>query len=50
MVADYTTGEPQILEPDKCKEWKWFNINNLPASMCSFNRCAFDEGFDPRKI
>lgn len=49
FIADYVEGEPQILEPDKCLEWKWFNLNELPSPMCSFNKAAFDAGFDPRQ-
>lgn len=48
MVADYVAGEPKLLEPDKCLEWKWFNFDDLPSPMCTFNRAAFDVGFDPR--
>ncbi|MCB1180269.1 MAG: NUDIX domain-containing protein [Leptospiraceae bacterium] len=29
-TAESKTGEPQILEPHKCKEWKWFLPNDLP--------------------
>jgi len=50
MVADYIDGEPQLLEPNKCTEWKWFNINDLPSPMCSFNQSPFDQGFDPRIV
>ena len=24
MIADYKSGELQILEPDKCEKWEWF--------------------------
>lgn len=30
MIAQYTQGEPQLLEPDKCEGWYWCDINNLP--------------------
>lgn len=26
-------GEPQIMEPDKCEKWEWFDINNLPDNL-----------------
>jgi mutator protein MutT len=26
-------GEPQNMEPEKCSEIKWFDINNLPENM-----------------
>jgi 8-oxo-dGTP diphosphatase len=33
MVADYFSGEVKIMEPNKCREWKWFNWNNLPQPL-----------------
>jgi 8-oxo-dGTP diphosphatase len=33
VKAVYNGGEPAVLEPAKCKEWAWFDINNLPDSM-----------------
>ena len=26
-------GEPEITEPDKCKEWKFFGIDDLPPNI-----------------
>jgi 8-oxo-dGTP diphosphatase len=33
VKALYQGGEPQIMEPDKCLEWKWFDLENLPEKM-----------------
>jgi 8-oxo-dGTP diphosphatase len=30
VLADYVSGNPQILEPDKFGGWDWFDWNNLP--------------------
>ncbi len=30
VKAVYNGGEPKAMEPDKCEEWKWFDLNNLP--------------------
>ncbi len=30
MVAEYDSGELKIMEPNKCKEWRWVEWNNLP--------------------
>lgn len=28
--ARLSEGEPKVMEPTKCREWKWFNPENLP--------------------
>lgn len=38
LIADWQSGEPQILEPDSCEEWGWFDLNNIPTPL--FNTCA----------
>ncbi len=31
--AKYKGGEPKVMEPNKCKEWKWFDLDDLPEKM-----------------
>ena len=33
VIADYTTGTAQIMEPDKCSVWEWFTWDNLPEPL-----------------
>lgn len=33
VKAKYKGGEPQLLEPEKCLEWRWFDLDNLPEKM-----------------
>ncbi|MBN1779226.1 MAG: NUDIX domain-containing protein [Candidatus Buchananbacteria bacterium] len=33
LVADWKSGEPQILEPEKCEGWGWYDIDNLPEPL-----------------
>lgn len=33
FTADWESGEPQVLEPDKCVDWSWHDINDLPHPM-----------------
>ncbi|MDD5182495.1 MAG: NUDIX domain-containing protein [Candidatus Nanoarchaeia archaeon] len=33
VLAEITKGVPKIMEPDKCEEIKWFDINKLPKNM-----------------
>ena len=30
LAADWSQGEPKILEPNKCENWDWYDLNNLP--------------------
>ena len=30
FVAKKYSGEPKIMEIDKCFQWKWFDLDNLP--------------------
>lgn len=31
LVAEWKSGEPELREPHKCEEWKWFEVDNLPS-------------------
>ncbi len=33
IMAKYRGGEPKLMEPDKCREWRWFSLDNLPEKM-----------------
>ncbi len=33
VKAKYTGGDPKLMEPNKCKEWKWFSLDDLPEKM-----------------
>ena len=33
MIADWQAGEPLVLEPAKCEEWRWFKWNELPSPL-----------------
>lgn len=33
MKATRWHGEPKIMEPDRCSEMGWFDLNNLPAPL-----------------
>ena len=35
-------GIPKIMEPDKCSELKWFNINNLPDDIMDIRKVVLD--------
>ncbi|MFP4539508.1 MAG: nucleotide triphosphate diphosphatase NUDT15 [Candidatus Paceibacterota bacterium] len=33
FVAHNVSGEPRVCEPDKCFEWQWFDIDDLPENI-----------------
>ncbi len=33
MSAEWVEGDPVVMEPDKCSEWKWFDVWNLPDNL-----------------
>lgn len=33
VLAHSRAGEPKIMEPDKCGEWKWFQWHELPSPL-----------------
>ncbi len=41
ILADWVSGEPQILEPDRCEEWRWFALDDLPPPAELFGAGVF---------
>ena len=37
LVADWDSGVPEILEPEKCAGWDWYSLDSLPAPL--FEAC-----------
>jgi 8-oxo-dGTP diphosphatase len=31
LIADWKSGEPIVFEPEKCREWQWCDLNELPG-------------------
>lgn len=31
LLADWESGEPKNMEPEKCEGWKWYDLDNLPT-------------------
>ena len=39
LIADWDSGVPQVLEPQKNETWEWFDVENLPEPL--FEPCKF---------
>ncbi len=50
VVADYDSGEPRIMEPNKCTEFGWFEWDNLPRPLFIPLENLLKENFDPFEI
>jgi 8-oxo-dGTP diphosphatase len=37
LLADWKSGEPKVLEQEKCESWDWYDLENLPSPM--FEMC-----------
>lgn len=37
LIMDWVSGEPKILEPEKCESWGWYDFDNLPSPL--FDTC-----------
>lgn len=40
LVADWKSGEPKILEPDKMESWGWYSFSKLPKPLFEFCKLA----------
>ncbi len=35
LVAEWESGEPKVMEPEKLEGWSWYDMNNLPQPLFS---------------
>ncbi len=42
LIADWKSGEPQNLEPDRSDGWRWYDLGKLPEPLFEFCRLSFD--------
>lgn len=48
MIGEYTGGEPLILEPHKCQEWRWFDWGCWPDNLFLTNQNLIHNNIDLR--
>ncbi len=42
FIAKKWRGEPKVMEPEKCDDLSWFNINHLPENIVPYIKQAID--------
>jgi len=47
MKANWKSGEPQVLEPDRMVKWQWFDWDNLPSPIFLPMQNLIKSGFRP---
>lgn len=48
LLADWASGEPLVLEPDKAEGWAWYDLNALPQPMFTMSMMAVESYKDGR--
>ncbi len=48
VVARSGTGEPRILEPDRCEKWQWFRWSEFPRPLFAPLESLIRTGFVPK--
>jgi hypothetical protein len=33
LIADWKSGEPKVMEPEKCEGWDWYPLDRLPEPL-----------------
>ena len=42
LLADWKSGEPELLEPEKSEFWQWYDIGSPPSPVFEFCRLALE--------
>ena len=40
LLADWASGEPRVLEPEKCEGWDWYPVDSPPDPLFEMTRLA----------
>ncbi len=38
FLAEGVEGEPELLEPEECEVWQWFDLDDLPPNVYGINK------------
>ncbi len=49
MIADWDSGEPEVLEPENAEKWGWYSWKDMPRPLFLPIENLLKSGFDPFK-
>jgi len=49
FVADWASGEPTVMEPEKCEGWDWYPLNAIPKERLFYRLDTFFEAYETGK-
>lgn len=49
VIADYESGQPMPMEPERCEKWDWFAWEDMPRPLFVSNQNLLKSGFNPFK-
>ena len=47
VIADYDSGKPSVMEPNKCEVWEWFLWDDMPSPLFLPLQNLLEQGFNP---
>jgi len=42
LIAEWKSGEPQLLEPKRAESWEWHDLDKLPSPLFGFCGLSFE--------
>lgn len=42
LMADWKSGEPKVMEPEKCESWGWYSLDDLPEPLFGVTKLSLE--------
>ena len=42
VITNWMGGEPQVMEPEKCESWGWYDFDALPQPLTEVTKCLIE--------